>query len=176
MKLLTLIIIPTFVYEKSNSEIEKYVQEIMMPYSEDVDIPLHVIATAEEVNNEYAENCEDYDNKNEFCEKFFGGQLDENGCVVSTINTNAFWETYKIAENCLKQYDIDDDDVTFENIINCITVKNIMERNICDLHIDIVLSEHIMINKKHEPLFNEKVTNLLHNNKNEYCLYIECQI
>jgi hypothetical protein len=172
MKISTFVIVPASIYEKGEIEVKKYVDELMIPYSEDFEMDPHVIATAEEVNNEYAEFCEDYVDKNEFCEKIFGGHLDENGCVVSTINTDAFWETYKIG---LKKYEIDDV-IDFEKTFDCIAVKTLMESIIYDSNIDVVLSENTVINKKNEPMFNEKVNILLRSNENEYCLYVECQI
>lgn len=170
-----MIVIPQIIYGLGEKEILKYVSLLITPYLEDTEIEPYVIVSKEEINKEYEENIDDYEDINELCKKIYGGYLNENGCVMTTLNKNALWESYEIVKRELKVYDIDDDIVNIDELIcDCDYVKNLKGIIASDqFKIDIVLCDGCII-KKSDVFFYDKIHELI--DSDDYYLYLDCSI
>jgi len=177
MRSIIIVVIPSAVYESGEKKIMEHIEFLMAPYSENTEIEPYVIVDKDKIDLEYDENKEDYKDINELCEKFYGGYLNEDGCVVSTLNKNAFWDTYEIIEKEPIMYDIEDDVTdamaTDTLMYNCYRVSDLNDAiNSGTFECDIILCD-TGITKKNNVLFYGKLRNL---NKDDYYVKLDCNI
>ena len=79
-----------------------YVNSILKKYDERFDIEPYVEASLEEVEEDFKEYADCFDNIEEFCKKIYGGYI-EGSNVLTTINYDAEWSYYKIMQTYMAQ-------------------------------------------------------------------------
>lgn len=77
-----------------NFTMPTYVNNILKQYDEKVDIKPYVEKTLTEIQEEFKEFEDCFENIEEYCQKIHGGYI-EGENVMSTINYNAEWSYYK---------------------------------------------------------------------------------
>lgn len=92
--------------ENDKNLLESYVSEQLAPWHEDTLVEPYIVLEKQEAHEEYLENAFDYPDKNEYFIKHHGGILDEEGNVISQINQNAEYDSYKIMHCGLHAEDI----------------------------------------------------------------------
>lgn len=149
-----LVSIPDDVFEKGAKEISNYVENVMKPYNEDTECDPVVIMTNNELMREYKDDKEEYPDINEYCMKFHGGYLNDEGNLVTNINQHAFWESYEIGDPILD---------------NCVEIEKFDEK-LDKNNIKLFLNE----NKEIISIASsEKITEILCNQKSKRVLYLE---
>jgi hypothetical protein len=120
----------------------QYIEEMMAPYDEGLEVETHITHTREELEKAYLEfknknPDQGYDTMKLWCEEYKGYDLDENGNAVSNYNMKSIWDWYVIGgrwdgiltEN--RQYsqsgfNFGDNHHTIDN--NCISVEDFLNK------------------------------------------------
>lgn len=114
-KLRLIIIVTEDIVTGGDEKIAEYVKIVMDPYCDDVDSEPTIVQNYDDIFNEYTEQLDVYESFDEFCMKNYGAYFNESGVLVSTVNSNGFWEKYDIVNHMkLDSFDnfIDDNLVT----------------------------------------------------------------
>ncbi len=154
------VIIPKEVMKQEN-KVESYIVDLMSPYNEELEIEPYIDKTAKEVKEEFEEfkknlqkeivenKVSEYkkeyvkDNKikeitiNEWVKTWDEKELDKEGNLLTTYNTDCFWDWYRIGgrwnglltENMKRSEDgfnFSDEHETISN--NSISVKDLLEK------------------------------------------------
>ena len=86
--------------DRKESELENYIDHIMEPFDEGIEVEPYIALTKEELLVKYNEYKERGDNSNltfeEFSDDYCGYGNDEEGNALSTYNPNAKWDWYEI--------------------------------------------------------------------------------
>lgn len=91
-----LIVIPDDIFALGEMQSISYVDKMMEPYNENLQVDPYVIMSSDDILNEYCENADEYDDIHEYCTKYYGCQLNDNYELISTENKNGFWDSYEI--------------------------------------------------------------------------------
>ena len=82
----------------------EYINTQLKPYHDDTLLDPYTVLSSGDAIIEYEDNKEDYPDESEFYMKYYGGYKNENGDIVSQINENGIFSSYK-----LNHYDDEDD-------------------------------------------------------------------
>jgi hypothetical protein len=77
-----------------NFTMQTYVKNILRHYDERLDVEPYIDASLSEVEDDFKDYEDSFENIHEFCKKIYGGYI-EGTNIMSTINYNAEWSYYK---------------------------------------------------------------------------------
>ena len=126
-----------------NFTISNYVNSILKKYDERLDVEPYIEATLKEVEEDYANYSDCFEDINEFARKIYGGYI-KGDHIYSTINYDAEWSYYKI----MQTYNSD----KIENLNLSIKVKSI---------IDLDKNIHKKSNDESDQEWTNKMNNLI---------------
>lgn len=138
-----LIVIPHYIYVQGAEAIQKYIDDVLEKYDENKEMPRYIEKSKDDLLDEFEEfkksengKKHQFNDVNDYAEKWHGYSLDENGNVVSTYNKDALYDWYEIGgrwDGCLTNncqysdggYNYDKKHHTLDN--NMISVKQLLE-------------------------------------------------
>src|SRR5579885_231284 len=92
---LVFIIIPKEIYTQGWNAIQRYIDEMMEPYSEFKEVSPYLVLTKVQLESEFAKHRDLYESIEELVEDY-GYQLDKEGNALSTANPDSFYDSYEI--------------------------------------------------------------------------------
>lgn len=96
-----LLVVEPEIYETLSQDehmLNSYVSQQLAPWHEDTLVCPYVVLDKDTAKLEYEENSSDYPDKKEYYMKYHGGELNENGEVVSQINPNGEYSSYHVKQ------------------------------------------------------------------------------
>ncbi len=199
---ITGILVPNSVYKDGNTK--RFIDRIMEPYSEHLEVESYISKTADEVREEYEEaskkhpEYKDMDIE-EWSEKWYGEKLDKEGNLLSTFNQDSFYDWYRVGgrwdgyltDNRRRSdngFNFDDIHEEVEN--NSISVED-MIKNIDNyeylpgklLDTDGSVYEHrkygwfgMSEDVKGDDIWKKEFVQVLHNNRDCYLVSLDCHV
>ena len=98
-----LIVIPRNIFLQGDAAIYNYIDNIMKPYHEDVEVDPYIIITKDDLKKEFdtfTENGKNEENGylsvEEYCKEWHEYDMDEHGNALSTYNKDSLFDWYEI--------------------------------------------------------------------------------